>query len=69
MRSAKLKRPTMQLLLGFLGPLRGAYLGSMLGTALVRTIERMFIAYVIKLFVDSIWVRCATRSSFGSFSC
>ncbi len=54
MQTAKPKRPTLPLLLGFLGPLRGAYLGSMLGTALVRTAERMFIAYVVKLFVDSI---------------
>ena len=54
MQTTKPKRPTMQLLLSFLGPLRGAYLGTMLGTALVRAAERMFIAYVIKLFVDSI---------------
>ena len=54
MQLSKPKRQTMQLLLGFLGSLRGAYLGSMLGSALVRTAERMFIAYVIKLFVDSI---------------
>ncbi len=54
MQTSKPKRSTMQLLLGFLGSLRAAYLGSMLGTALVRTAERMFIAYVIKLFVDSI---------------
>lgn len=54
MQPSKEKRPTLRRLLGFLGPLRAAYLGSMLGTALVRTTERMFIAYVIKLFVDAI---------------
>ena len=54
MQTSRVKRPTMQLLMGFLGSLRGAYLGSMLGSALVRTAERMFIAYVIKLFVDAI---------------
>ncbi len=54
MQTAKPERPALPLLLGFLGSLRGPYLGSMLGTALVRAAERMFIAYVIKLFVDSI---------------
>jgi ATP-binding cassette subfamily B protein len=48
------RRQTFWRLLGFLKPWRSAYFASLLGLAAVYTVERMFIAYVIKLFVDSI---------------
>ena len=48
------KRQTLWRLFGFLGPWRAAYFASLVGLAVVLTSERMFVAYVIKLFVDSI---------------
>ena len=48
------KRQTFWRLFGFLGPWRAAYFASLVGLAVVLTSERMFVAYVIKLFVDSI---------------
>ena len=48
------KRHTLWRLFGFLGKWRAAYIASLVGLAVVLTSERMFVAYVIKLFVDSI---------------
>jgi len=48
------RRQTLWRLFGFLKPWRSAYFASLLGLALVLTSERMFIAYVVKLFVDAI---------------
>jgi ATP-binding cassette subfamily B protein len=48
------QRQTLWRLFGFLKPRRSAYFASLLGLALVLTSERMFIAYVVKLFVDAI---------------
>jgi ATP-binding cassette subfamily B protein len=48
------KRQTFWRLFSFLGPWRAAYFASLVGLAVVLTSERMFVAYVIKLFVDSI---------------
>ena len=54
MQSTQPKRSTFWRLLGFLKPLSLVYFASMIGLALVLTSERLFIAWVIKLFIDSI---------------
>ncbi len=54
MNTPKTKRQTLWRLFGFLGKYRAAYFASLLGLAIVLTSERMFVAYVIKLFTDSI---------------
>jgi ATP-binding cassette subfamily B protein len=48
------RRQTLRLMLGFLKPWRAAYVGTLLGLALTFAAERTYIAYVVKLFVDSI---------------
>ncbi len=48
------RRRTLWRLFGFLQPWRLTYFASMLGLALVLTSERLFVSWVIKLFVDAI---------------
>ena len=50
----RMKRQTVRQLLGFLQPWRSTYLVSLIGLAVVLTSERIFIAFVIKMFVDAI---------------
>jgi len=48
------RRRTLWRLFGFLQPWRLAYFASMLGLAVVLASERLFVSWVIKLFVDAI---------------
>ena len=48
------QRHTLWRLFGFLQQFRGVYLASLVGLAVVLTTERIFIAYVVKMFVDAI---------------
>ena len=54
MTAATKRQATLWRLFGFLKPRSAAYFLSLFGLALVLTTERMFIAYILKLFVDSI---------------
>ncbi|MBL7200692.1 MAG: ABC transporter ATP-binding protein [Anaerolineae bacterium] len=54
MSKAKGRRGTFRRMLGFLKPWRTAYLATLLGLALTLAAERTYIAYVVKLFVDSV---------------
>jgi ATP-binding cassette subfamily B protein len=51
------RRHSVWQLFDFLKPWRAAYIASLIGLALVLTAERLFIAYVLKLFVDAITTR------------
>ncbi|HEY9075073.1 MAG TPA: ABC transporter ATP-binding protein [Anaerolineaceae bacterium] len=48
------KRPTVFRLFGFLKPWQAVYFASLVALAAVYTSERLFIAYVVKLFIDAI---------------
>ena len=54
MRRSGNRRGTLWRLFGFLQPWRLAYFASMVGLAVVLTSERLFVSWVIKLFVDAI---------------
>jgi len=54
MSEAKRRRKTLRQMFGFLKPWRTAYLVTLLCLAFTFATERTFIAYVVKLFVDSI---------------
>ncbi len=56
-------RPTVRRLYGFLRTQRWPYLGGLLGYALLTTGERVFIAYVLKMFTDALLAGNLTQLS------
>jgi ATP-binding cassette subfamily B protein len=54
MKKQIIKRQTLWRLLAFAGEKRFQLFSGMLGVAVITTTERMFIAYIIKVFVDSL---------------
>jgi ATP-binding cassette subfamily B protein len=50
----KIGRNTLWRLLGFMQPRRFQYFTSLFAMALIATVERMFIAYIVKQFTDAI---------------
>ena len=54
MSNSKPRRRTFWRMLGFLQPWRALYWFSLLGLALTRTTERTYMAYIVKLFIDSV---------------
>ena len=54
MKRDQARRRTLWRMFGFLGPWGVLYWLSLVGVAITLTTERTFIAYVVKLFVDSV---------------
>ena len=48
------KRATFRRLFSFLSAYKFQYAASLVGLAIVMTSERMYVAYIVKLFIDSI---------------
>ena len=54
MNESRTRRRTLWRMFDLLQPLRGWYWFSLLGLAITRATERTYIAYVVKLFIDSV---------------